>query len=285
MGNTVAAEPEIEASLPVCVLQPSGEVAFRGSVPKASTVKELVLRISDGGLGPAHRLSLVSGNEILQGTRPLEQLDRGEEELCLYLVRNARTEFIKSIVRKGEKSDWLVRCVVLGPSGVGKSALVLRYCHQKFIGAWHQTIGVEFHNIGITTKCQQFTFKVHCLDFSGLPRFRLITLQYLRGAAGIMAVFSLKSRASLHEAVSMAHEALRRFPQSDGVLVCLVGTHADSDQQEVSEEEAMAVADKLHCSYHAVSNATGEGVTEAWHDWLNQYLDHVHQRSCAKRSG
>eukprot|EP00438_Fugacium_kawagutii_P032573 Skav207987 [mRNA] locus=scaffold5707:61134:61601:- [translate_table: standard] len=144
------------------------------------------------------------------------------------------------------------------------------------------TIGVDFLSVDLATNCQPSRLRLQIWDFPGSPSFRPFTLQYLRGAPGIMAVFNLNRRESLQELVLMVEEALRSFPEPDGVLMCLVGTHADSDQQEVSEEEAMAVADKLHCSYHAVSNATGEGVTEAWHDWLNQYLDHVHQRSHEK---
>eukprot|EP00438_Fugacium_kawagutii_P008445 Skav217426 [mRNA] locus=scaffold1729:48600:49433:+ [translate_table: standard] len=271
MGNTFVAE--VEASLPVCVLHPSGEVAYRGHVAKASTVKELVLRISEEGLGPAHRLSLVAGSEVLPGNQSLEHLERGEE-LCLQLVRSARTEFTKSA--EGKQPDWLARCAVLGPAKVGKSALLAQYCHQTFSQTYTPTIGLEFHHAEITTKCQQFRFKVFFLDFSGLDRFRALTFHHLRGATCIIAVFSFNSRASLQEAVSMLQEALR-FHEPVGVLISLVGTHADSDQQEVSEDEAMAEAEKLHCSYHAVSNATGQGVPEACHNWLDEYLDRMYQ--------
>eukprot|EP00435_Cladocopium_sp_Y103_P032331 s1111_g8.t1 len=202
---------------------------------------------------------------------------------CFHLVRRTRSEFTKfesGSKEEGERPDFLVKCVLLGPSAVGKSALVARYCDETFVKTYLPTIGVDFRVGEIATKCQHFKFKLQFWDTAGqetatTERFRTITLSYLRGTRSIMAVFSLENRNSLHEAVSMVRQAMGYFDESDDVLVCLVGTHADSGHQEVTEAEALAEAEKLGCSYHAVSNANGEGVPEAFHNWLDQYLEQM----------
>eukprot|EP00438_Fugacium_kawagutii_P022101 Skav219845 [mRNA] locus=scaffold859:507832:508680:- [translate_table: standard] len=235
--------------------------------------------MSKEGLGPAHRLTLVLGSEILLGSQALEELD-GEEgqELCLHLVRNATTEFTKYTPREGEENDSLAKCVLLGPACVGKTALIARYCNQTFDETYVPTDQLQFRTFDITTKWQRAHYiRMHFLDVPGHERWRSLSSHFMRKAAMVMAVFSLKSRASLQQALSMVRAAKKNLMPDDSGRMSLVGTHADSDQQEVSEEEAIIAAEKLNCSYHAVSNATGEGVSEALQNWLDHYLDQEHQ--------
>ncbi|CAL1154081.1 unnamed protein product [Cladocopium goreaui] len=278
-AQTVPLAEELE-TVPVRVLHSSGEVAYAASMPKTSTIKELVTRISQEGLGPPHRLTLLLGSDIMPFTKSLEDINLKEED-CFHLVRRSRSEFTKfesGSKEEGEKPDFLVKCVLLGPSMVGKSALVARYCDETFVKTYLPTIGVDFRVGEIATQCQHFKFKLQFWDTAGQERFRTITLSYLRGTRSIMAVFSLENRNSLHEAVSMVRQAMGYFDESNGVLVCLVGTHADSAHQEVTEDEALAEAEKLGCSYHAVSNVNGEGVPEAFHNWLDQYLEQMYRK-------
>ena len=90
----------------------------------------------------------------------------------------------------------------------------------------------------------------------------------MSGADFVVAVFSQAKRETLVEAARM----LRETWQSCRVR-CLVGTHGDVEDLEVSEDEVKEFAEKLQCGYHLVSCRTGAGVDEAFADVLSQNLD------------
>lgn len=43
-----------------------------------------------------------------------------------------------------EYYDWLVKVIVLGDSGVGKTNILTKYCDDKFSASYTATIGVDF---------------------------------------------------------------------------------------------------------------------------------------------
>ena len=90
----------------------------------------------------------------------------------------------------------------------------------------------------------------------------------MSGADFVVAVFSQAKGETLVEAATMLRETWHSCK-----LRCLVGTHGDVDDLEVSEEEVKDFAAKLQCGYHLVSCRTGAGVDEAFADVLSQCLD------------
>eukprot|EP00483_Globobulimina_turgida_P000465 UN00465 len=74
------------------------------------------------------------------------------------------------------------RLLTVGDSGVGKSALILRYIEDSFSPNFLTTIGIDFKIKFMTldddaqTKC-----KVSVWDTAGQERFRNITSAYYRG--------------------------------------------------------------------------------------------------------
>ena len=46
--------------------------------------------------------------------------------------------------KRGSKTDYLYKIILVGNSGVGKSAFIARYCHDYFNPVFVQTIGIDF---------------------------------------------------------------------------------------------------------------------------------------------
>lgn len=45
---------------------------------------------------------------------------------------------------KATDYDWLVKVIILGDSGVGKTNILTQYCEGRFSGNYMATIGVDF---------------------------------------------------------------------------------------------------------------------------------------------
>ena len=55
-------------------------------------------------------------------------------------------------VTVGLARDRLLKIIIVGNSGVGKSCLLMRYAENNFTTAFYSTIGVDFVNTGICRK-------------------------------------------------------------------------------------------------------------------------------------
>jgi len=95
------------------------------------------------------------------------------------------------------KPDHQFKILMIGESGVGKSALLSRFVDNQFDTNFISTIGVDFkiHYM----KVENQDIKLQVWDTAGQERFRTITTSYYRGANGIMIVFDVTDTASFEK--------------------------------------------------------------------------------------
>jgi len=85
--------------------------------------------------------------------------------------------------------DFLFKILLIGDSGVGKSALLNRYRDEFYSDNYISTIGVDFKVK--TIQLDGMTIKLQIWDTAGQERFKSITSSYYRGAQAIVCVFDL----------------------------------------------------------------------------------------------
>lgn len=76
--------------------------------------------------------------------------------------------------------DHLVKLLMIGDSGVGKSCLLLRFSDDSFNNNFITTIGIDFKLK--TVELDGSRVKLQIWDTAGQERFRTITTAYYRGA-------------------------------------------------------------------------------------------------------
>jgi Ras-related protein Rab-1A len=91
--------------------------------------------------------------------------------------------------------DFLVKLVIVGDSGVGKSSLLLRFSDDQFVENYMATIGVDFRFKTLSIDGRRVKFQIW--DTAGQERFRTITSAYYKGCHGIVLVYDITNKASL----------------------------------------------------------------------------------------
>merc|ERR1711934_731857 len=91
--------------------------------------------------------------------------------------------------------EHLFKVVILGDSGVGKSAIIVRYAEGSYSESYTSTIGVDFKIK--TLEVDRHKCKIQLWDTAGQERFRTITNSFLRGASAMLIVFDLTNQESL----------------------------------------------------------------------------------------
>ena len=88
----------------------------------------------------------------------------------------------------------VVKILILGDSGVGKSSLLQRYTHQKFDSRYKATIGADFMTKVISVDDLKVVLNIW--DTAGQERFQSLGTIFYRGAAGCVFVYDVTSQKS-----------------------------------------------------------------------------------------
>ena len=134
----------------------------------------------------------------------------------------------------GRKPDYLVKIIVIGDSGVGKTNLITRFCENHFKDTYCATIGVDFKIKSLTVGEKKF--KMQIWDTAGQEKFKNITQTYYKGAAGIILSYSITDSNSFTNIERWITQIDSNAPEN--VSKILVGTKTDLEgERSVSFEE------------------------------------------------
>jgi Ras-related protein Rab-1A len=158
--------------------------------------------------------------------------------------------------------DFLIKVVVVGDSGVGKSCLLLRYCDDTYTDSYISTIGVDFKikTFDIGNK----TIKLQVWDTAGQERFRTIVTSYYRGSNAVMIVYDITDIASFDHIPQWLNEINQMC--SSALPKILVGNKSDmTNRRAVSFENAKAFAEAHSMEYIETSAKNNSAVNDAFH--------------------
>ncbi|NVM05230.1 MAG: GTP-binding protein [Candidatus Helarchaeota archaeon] len=128
---------------------------------------------------------------------------------------------------------YILKLVIAGEGGVGKTAMTLRFTKGIFLEGTKMTIGVDFSAVKVMLGEEQVTLQLW--DFGGEDRFRFILPGYCRGASGALLVFDLTKPYSFNNLPEWLG-LIRK--NTDSVPVVLVGTKIDLPNRAITREAA-----------------------------------------------
>jgi Ras-related protein Rab-11A len=146
---------------------------------------------------------------------------------------------IKEIPQNSEETNYNLKIVIVGDSGVGKSNIISRYCHDNFQQEGKATVGVELENKFY--KINSHVLNVSIWDTAGQERFKSITNAYYRGANGVIVVFDLTRKESFENCKNWFSEVKGTNQNLSNLL--LIGNKSDlKNLRQVTEEQGKEMA-------------------------------------------
>ncbi|ELP89167.1 hypothetical protein EIN_485590 [Entamoeba invadens IP1] len=170
-----------------------------------------------------------------------------------------------------------VKCLLLGESGVGKTACVQRLVETTFDNMYTASVGVDFKIKEIPIGDE--VVRIELWDTAGQERFRSITKTYYRGSDAAVVMFSLTDKNSFDRIAYWLNEMqdLQKRP-----IVVLAGNKCDlTSERSVFAEEVTAAFPDL--KYFETSAESGKNITEVFQCLAQTYVDLLHKPLEAKK--
>ena len=131
--------------------------------------------------------------------------------------------------------NYLFKCLIIGDSSVGKTAMLNRFSDNVWNPAYISTIGVDFRikTIEILNIKKNTTdiVKLQIWDTAGQERFRTITTSYYRGAHIILLCFDLTNMTSFNSLDTWLKEI--KINANNNVKIVLCGNKSDCLENRV----------------------------------------------------
>jgi Ras-related protein Rab-7A len=131
----------------------------------------------------------------------------------------------------------LLKVIILGDSGVGKTSLMNQYVNKKFDNRYKATIGADFLTKELEVEGTLVTLQIW--DTAGQERFQSLGSAFYRGADACILVFDLTSQESFQHLTSWHDEFIIQAGQNKDFV--LIGNKNDlEDKRVVSQKGALA---------------------------------------------
>ncbi len=175
---------------------------------------------------------------------------------------------------------FVLKVVIGGAGGVGKTTLLHRYLHGLFKEDTTMTIGVSFASKEVTR--QNAKIKLSLWDLGGQDRFRFLQKSYCQGARAAVVFFDmtrLDTMLQVKEWVNMFRETIS--PQMPIVLAGGKFDLVDQDMLEGTNDYAKEIMTSLNLSsYFVTSSKTGMNVDELF----NHIVDALVSQPCQEKA-
>lgn len=180
--------------------------------------------------------------------------------------------------------DYLLKILLIGDEDVGKTAILFRFCDDAFNASFISTIGIDFKIK--TVEVNGKVVKLQIWDTAGQERFKTITYSYLRGAHGVMLVYSVTSRQSF-ESITAWKENLEKIEVAniEDIEMILVGNNCENTEERmVDHESGRAFADEIGLNFFEISAKTNINIEISFMTLVTQILNKLQKKEAKQTS-
>ena len=167
--------------------------------------------------------------------------------------------------------DALVRVVVVGNAGVGKTSLLRKFSTDEFVSEedYSSTLGVDFmHKIILVNKKH---VKIQLWDTAGQERFRSITSSFYRLGNVILLVFDVTNIESYSSIAKWIGE-IQIYKQKECEIILIANKCDDTKHREIDPEHIALLEKKFGLPCVETSAKTAQNLDELFNIIAVDYI-------------
>ena len=161
-------------------------------------------------------------------------------------------------VKPRKKDVSKVKLISMGNTGVGKSAIIKRFCEGRFSSKYFGTIGVDYGVKSVRFGATEV--RINLFDLAGGPEFLNVRNEFYKDTQGGILVFDVTNRESFEALNSWVDESCNFGAKNPDIIV--VANKIEMPSRVISEIEARSWASDNGFDYVEVSASTGSRVNQ-----------------------
>ena len=168
--------------------------------------------------------------------------------------------------------NYLLKFIIIGDPAVGKSNILLKYVHNKFVNEYQSTVGVEFGAKNIDIEGQ--TFRIQIWDTTGQENFRCLTRSYFKNSVCAIITYDITNKQSFDNIQDWINEIKNQ--SSKDILLVLVGNKIDLEKERiVNYDEGKKFAEDNDMLFIETSALNGNGINQLFNMCCNDIYEKI----------
>eukprot|EP01083_Nonionella_stella_P079750 218942_1 len=157
----------------------------------------------------------------------------------------------------------LVKIIIIGESGVGKTALLHQYVTGNFIQEHKSTIGADFHTSELNIDNKTITLQIW--DTAGQERFQSLGNAFYRGADACILVYDITDENSFKQIDDWKTKFISQAGIDDppNYPFLLLANKIDLQNRAISQQQGQSYANENNMSFYETSALSGTNIEEA----------------------
>jgi len=152
----------------------------------------------------------------------------------------------------------VVRVLLVGDAGVGKTSILLRFVENSF-----EEQQSEFESKTKTMTVKGRDVKLTLMDTAGQERFRTLTSGSYRGIDGVFICYNVSDTATFSNVPQWVQE-VTKYAQNPNLVKVLVGNKSDLADHAVTKDEGNTYGTSNGMKFFETSAKDNVGITEAF---------------------
>ena len=163
-----------------------------------------------------------------------------------------------------------LKIVLIGESGVGKTAIIAQFVEQMFQDDLQSTTGGTFSTKKV--KCSNGkSLRLEIWDTAGQERYRSVTKMFYKDANAAVLVYDISNKFTYEELQKYWIEQVKESSPNDIILAIIANKSDLMEHEQVDEEEARKYAKEINALFAVTSAKKNQGVTDLFLDISKRY--------------
>jgi len=169
-----------------------------------------------------------------------------------------------------KKYDHLYKIILIGDTGVGKTALLSKYLKGVFPKSPLSTVATEFATKIIQIK-DGGSIKAQIWDTAGEEKYKSITFHHYRKSVGALIVYDITKRITFLNVMNWYDDLMLKADKD--CIIALLGNKLDLIQKnerkrDVTKEEAQEYANENNMLFYETSAYNGDNISDIFEELL-----------------
>ena len=169
-----------------------------------------------------------------------------------------------------EEYDMMVKVIIIGDSGVGKTNIMSKFLKNKFMEESKATVGVEFGSKLFDLNGHKI--KAQIWDTAGQEKYKSITGAYFKGSKGALVVYDITQKSTYESLEKWVNDL--KSAGDPKITIILIGNKSDLEEnRQVSKEQGEEKAKSFGCAFLETSALSGDNIDKAFNLMVKEIFE------------